>query len=211
MIERDARCHHHHSSSSNENNRGPRGPRGFPGATGVGITGVTGAGPTGATGAGPTGPTGPTGAGPTGPTGVAPAAFFASARTSETLVPGFAGAPVRFSILSDNAVIEIEGFEYNLADAEFTILDGGSGSYQITYGFSATAGIFPSVHINIDGIPVPVTTLGSVDLDTQVSATFTTSLSAGQAVSLVTDSEITLGSTVPGSLSAFLDIVRVSS
>ena len=219
--------------------RGATGPTGLTGATGptgpTGPTGATGAtGPTGATGAtGPTGLTGLTGAtGPTGPMG----ATGATGATGPTGLTGLTGAtgptgatgatgPVLTSTLAVatmqktttqtlSAVDTLVSFNTatalkNSSVTAITITIDNTGTYDLAYGFNASAGVDSAMSIYINGNELESTRLVLLEEAGSLSADILITLNAGDTISLGS-SVITTNIVLPaGSLNAYIALTPV--
>lgn len=197
--------HNHHCKPCPTGPTGPTGPRGDTGDTGD--TGSTG--PRGDTG--DTGDTGPTG--PTGATGPNPTGTLLSAQRGtlfeNTLPPGIA-----------IAFLSVTHREITTTPLPFptTFTIPTNGLYMISYGFAALVpdpSNPPAVAIAKNGELLSISGLAATFPEQMVSTSFIISLSDGDQIQLVTQTEVNLSApngkeyTVNNS-SAYLEIVKLS-
>ena len=177
--------------------RGATGPTGLTGATGP--TGPTG--PTGATGA--TGPTGPTGAtGSIGATGPVLTSTLAVATMQKTTTQTLS---VVDTLVSFNTATALK----NSSVTATTITIDNTGTYDLAYGFNASAGINSAMSIYINGNELESTRLVLLEEAGGLSADILITLNAGDTISLGS-SVITTNIVLPAeSLNAYIALTPV--
>ncbi|EMS70313.1 BclA C-terminal domain-containing protein, partial [Ruminiclostridium cellobioparum] len=173
----------------------------------TGATGATGpAGPTGATGAtGPAGPTGPAGvagiAGIAGATGAGIAAY-ANVYNLATLAGAtiIGGADVPFS--NNGPLVGVTH-----TPGTTSIVVPSTGSYEIIYNLSISAGIGASIAIAVNGTVNAATQISALVATGELSGNTILSLTAGDEITLRNNSAVALTLTLAPNVSAQMDIL----
>ena len=178
---------------------------------------------------GPTGPTGPTGpsGGPTGPTGP----------TGPQGIQGIQGPTGPTGPTGPGPGIETFGYVYNLATEEQAVVVGGdafdfsnngplqgvihlagseditvteTGVYEIDYNVSTTLGVGAAIALAVNGVIDDSTTVGVLVAVGNVSGTAMLSLSAGDIITLVNNSLISITQTLEPNVGAQLNIIQIA-
>ena len=152
---------------------------------------------------GPTGPTGPTGAtGPTGPTGADITDTLAVATMQKTTTQTLS---VVDTLVSFNTATALK----NSSVTATTITIDNTGTYDLAYGFNASAGVNSAMSIYINGNELESTRLVLLEEAGSLSADILITLNAGDTISLGSSVIVTNIVLPAGSLNAYIALSPV--